>query len=161
MSILYAVMHLKREGILGTYVNSTLGNDEKVIYEARVSFWSTLPLLAAGTIFMLVGLKLPLAFIVGAVFCIAALIRYKTTELAITNKRVIAKFGLVSRNTIEMNLAKIESIQVHQSIEARLFGFGSLILSGAGTPQAPILGIANPLEFRKAFISAQEQLAAK
>ena len=142
---------------MGTYINSTLGNDEKVIYEAHVSFWSTLPMMAAGAIFILLGFAWHLGFVVGIAFCVVAFLRYKTTELAITNKRVIAKFGFISRNTIEMNLPRVESIQVHQGIEARLFGYGSLILSGAGNPQAPVPGIADPMAFRKAFMTAQEQ----
>jgi uncharacterized membrane protein YdbT with pleckstrin-like domain len=86
-----------------------------------------------------------------------AYIRYKTTELAITNKRVIAKSGFVSRHTIELNINRVESLQVSQSLLGRMFNFGTLIISGGGNPQAPITGISNPLEFRKAFTEAQDQ----
>ena len=51
----------------------------------RVSWWSDRHLLAAGMIL------LPVA--VGIVFLAWARIRVKSTELAITDKRVIAKFG--------------------------------------------------------------------
>ena len=36
------------------------------------------------------------------------------------------------------------------------FNFGTLIVSGTGTSHAPILGIAGPMGFRKAFIEAQD-----
>lgn len=123
---------------MASYVENALTKGEQVVYQGKVSIWSLAPLLLFGLIF--------LAFYgLGLLFWAAAAIRYFTTELAITNKRVIAKFGLISRSTIEINLQKIESIQVKQGILGRIFNFGSIVVSGAGNPQAPIPGISNPL----------------
>ena len=134
---------------MGSYVESALTKGEQVVYQGKVSIWSLVPLMLLGLIF--------LAFYgLGLLFWAAAAIRYFTTELAITNKRVIAKFGLISRSTIEINLQKIESIQVNQGILGRIFNFGSIVVSGAGNPQAPIPGISRPLQFRRAFIDTQE-----
>ncbi|MCK2127565.1 PH domain-containing protein, partial [Thauera aromatica] len=75
-----------------------------MVYQGKVSIWSLVPLLLIGLIF--------LAFYgLGLLFWIAAAIKHFTTELAITNKRVIAKFGLISRSTIEINLQKIGTSQ--------------------------------------------------
>ncbi len=93
---------------------------------------------------------------IGLLFGVSATITYYTTELAITNKRVIAKFGFIRRNTVEINISKIESIQIDQGIRGRIFNFGSIIVSGAGNPVAPIPGISSPLEFRKMFFKVQE-----
>jgi hypothetical protein len=60
-------------------------------------------------------------------------------------------------STVEININKVESIQVDQEILGRMFNFGTLIIAGAGNPQAPIPGISEPMEFRKAFIEAQER----
>lgn len=134
---------------MASYVESALTKGEQVVYQGKVSIWSLAPLLLLGLIF--------LAFYgLGLLFWAAAAVRYLTTELAITNKRVIAKFGLISRSTIEINLQKIESIQVNQGILGRIFNFGSIVVSGAGNPQAPIPGISSPLQFRRAFIDTQE-----
>lgn len=134
---------------MASYVESALTKGEQVVYQGKVSIWSLMPLLLLGLIF--------LAFYgLGLLFWAAAAVRYLTTELAITNKRVIAKFGLISRSTIEINLQKIESIQVNQGILGRIFNFGSIVVSGAGNPQAPIPGISSPLQFRRAFIDTQE-----
>jgi len=135
---------------MGSYIENAITKGEKVIYQGRVSVWSLLPLIFLGFIF--IGF-----FGAGLLFWIAAAIRYFTTELAITNKRVIAKFGLISRSTVEINIQKIESIQVNQGIIGRIFNFGSIVISGAGNPQAPIPGISNPLNFRRAFLDAQEE----
>lgn len=135
---------------MASYVENTLIKDEKIIYEGRVSLWSLLPMFLVGLIL------LPFAFI-GLLFWFAALIRYFTTELAFTNKRVIAKFGFISRKTIELNLQKVESLQVNQGVLGRIFNFGTLVISGAGNPQAPIPGISNPMTFRRSFMEYQDQ----
>lgn len=136
---------------MASYVENTLIKDEKIIYRGKISFWSLLPMILLGLIL------LPFAF-VGVLFWLAALARYLTTELAFTNKRVIAKFGFISRKTIELNLSKVESLQVNQGILGRIFNFGTLIISGAGNPQAPIPGISNPMTFRRSFMEYQDQV---
>jgi len=73
-----------------------------------------------------------------------------------SNKRVIAKFGFISRKTVELNISKVESIQVNQGFLGRIFNFGTLVISGAGNPQAPIPGISDPMAFRRAFMESQD-----
>jgi len=135
---------------MSSYVESVIGNGEAVEYEAKVSVWSQLPLL-------ILGLFLLPADGLGLIFWIIAFIRYKTTELALTDKKIIAKFGFIKRDTIEILLPKIESIQVNQSMLGRMLNYGSIIASGAGNPQAPIPGISDPMAFRKKFMEVQEK----
>jgi uncharacterized membrane protein YdbT with pleckstrin-like domain len=137
---------------MASYVENNLTQGETVVYQAKVSVFSLLPLILLGAVFLLAGG-------VGILFWAVALIRYLTTELAITNKRVIAKFGFISRKTIELNISKVESTQVHQGVLGRIFNYGSLIVSGAGNPQAPIPGISDPIGFRRKFNEAQERVA--
>lgn len=126
---------------MGSYVNRNLAAGEEVIYEAKVSWVSQAFLFFLGLAFIsLYGL--------GLIFWALAVINVLTTELAITNRRVIAKFGLVSRKTVELKIDRVESVQVDQSIVGRLFNYGSIVVSGAGGPQAPIPNISSPLEFR-------------
>lgn len=133
---------------MASYIDDALIKDERVLYRGHITLWSVAHLIFFGV------LLLPV--VVGLFLLLAALIRYKTTELAVTNKRVIAKFGFISRHTIELNINKVESIQVSQGIMGRIFNYGSLTISGAGDPQAPIPGISDPMGFRKAFIEAQD-----
>jgi uncharacterized membrane protein YdbT with pleckstrin-like domain len=78
-------------------------------------------------------------------------IRHATSEYANTNKRVIIKVGLISRRTLEMNLSKIESVNVNQSILARLLGYGSIVVIGTGGTREAFHDIADPLIFRRKF----------
>lgn len=133
---------------MASYIDKALIKDERILYRGNISLWSLWLLIFLGVILLPVG--------VGLILLLVVYIRYKTTELAITNKRVIAKFGFISRRTTELNINKVESIQVEQGIAGRIFDYGSLIISGAGDPQAPIPGISDPMRFRKAFIEAQD-----
>jgi len=146
---------------MGSYVQGTLGKDEGVEYEAQVTKWVLLfpAILAFFAFLLMVGLGFPGFGIVAALLVILpSLLYYLTSELAVTNKRVAAKYGFISRQTVELSLSKMESVQVHQSILGRIFNFGTIIVSGAGNPQAPIRGISEPLLFRKAVYEVQEDV---
>jgi len=134
---------------MANYVEKTLVKDEEVIYTGHISFWSLLPLFFVG----LIGLFLPgAAMLIAVLFWVFAALKYLTTELAFTNKRVIAKFGIISQKAIELNIKKVESIQVSQGILGRIFNYGDLLISGVGISQVPIPGISNPMAFRRAFM---------
>lgn len=132
---------------MASYIEGSLLSDETILHQARISLWSMFPLIFFGVILTPV--------VIGLVLLVIAYIRYKTTELAITNKRVVVKTGLISRNIIEINIAKVESVEVAQSVLGRLFDFGSLSISGTGFNEAPIPNISDPMGFRKALTQAQ------
>ena len=87
--------------------------------------------------------------ILAAVTIISGIVRRNATEMAVTNKRVIVKTGIVSRRTFEMLLSKIESIGVEESVMGRTFGFGTVTIRGTGGTPDSFAKIAHPLEFRK------------
>lgn len=148
------------------YVQSTLIHGEKIVYQAHVSKWAMGPRIAVGVLVLFAavmagrGGEVPVAAavlaVLGAIPIVGAFLACSTTELALTNKRVIAKFGLLRRETIELKVARVESVQVRQGILGRLFGYGSLIVAAAGTPCAPIPGISSPMLFRSMIFEAQE-----
>ena len=133
---------------MASYIEGALIENERVIHIGRVSLWSMAHLLVFGVLLQPVG--------IGLILLIMAYIRYQSTELAITNRRVIAKFGFISRRTIELNLNRIEGIEVMQTIPGRILDYGSLLMSGVGSLKEPIHGISQPMEFRKAFMNAVE-----
>lgn len=133
---------------MASYVDNVLIRGESVLHRGQVSLWPHAWKIALGVVLLPVG--------VGLVFLAWVYILYKTTEIAITNKRVIAKFGFITRNTMEINLPKIESVQVDQSLPGRLFDYGTIVVAGAGTPNLSIPGIASPLKFRVCFMEATD-----
>ncbi len=130
-----------------SYTNRVLIEGEQVIYLARLSLWSQFVLILAGIVL------LP-AFGAGLLLLLWAWIICRTTELAITNKRIITKSGIFKRSTMELRLDKIESIKVDQSIMGRILNFGSITIAGTGGDRTPIESIADPLQFQQHFMSA-------
>ena len=78
----------------------------------------------------------------------SATARYLTTEFAITDRRIIAKRGLLRRKSLEVMLPKVESIGVTQSILGRFFGFGTIVVSGTGGTRQKFPNIAEPMKLR-------------
>lgn len=122
---------------MGKYVQQNLGAGEHIVYEAKLHWIIFVSLKALFTLF------------------IPPLIALSTSEFAITNKRVIIKVGLISRRTLEMNLNKIESVNVYQGILGRLLGYGTIVIVGTGGTNEPFHNISDPLTFRKKFQELQ------
>lgn len=78
-----------------------------------------------------------------------SLILILTTEFAITNRRVVAKTGFIRRHTLEMLLAKIESVSVNQNITGRLLNFGTVTVTGTGGTKESFRAIVDPVGVRK------------
>ena len=93
----------------------------------------------------------------GLIILIGAYIRQNTTELAITNRRIIAKYGFISRSTFEIMLARITGCNFDQTILGRILGFGSIIVHGAGGDISPFDVVSDPQGFHKALISVLGQ----
>lgn len=85
---------------------------------------------------------------------IIPLVQQYTDEFVITNKRVIVKKGLIAIWTLEMNLSKIETVNVEQSVIGRIFGYGCLTIIGTGGTREKFFLIRKPVAFRKAFMEA-------
>lgn len=133
---------------MSTYVEQALTRGESVLHLGRTSWWSLSGYLFFGTILAPIG--------VGLVLLAIAWVKQRSTELAVTNKRVITKFGFIQRDTVELNIQKVESVQVQQGILGRMLDFGTIVIAGGGNPQAPVPGIRDPMGFRRAFLEAQE-----
>jgi uncharacterized membrane protein YdbT with pleckstrin-like domain len=148
---------------LASYVESIVGPGEEVLYAGKVSVFAILPSVVGGLLLIAVGVAAtianPLAVtiaVAGLVWLAAGLIRRSSTELAVTDRRVIAKFGFIRRSTVELNIAKIESVRVEQTVAGRMFGYGSVFVTGTGSTMDPIPFISDPLRFRQAVQSASD-----
>lgn len=147
------------------YIKNNLMPKEEVIYVGSVHWIIFVPglILLLVSISLFLGIKLFggdavrsfgfvivwLAMLFSLFFLIEAWIKKISTELAVTTKRVIAKVGFISRNTVELNHSKVESFTVNQSILGRLFDFGTIAINGTGGGMNAIRDIDSPLEFRR------------
>lgn len=153
-----------------SYVEKNLIAGETLVYKTGVH-WSVLfwpfvlvVILAAGGVYCLgwgtfagkieIGtLLLGVAF----VYALFAIMKRNSTEIAVTNRRVIIKTGMAARRSLEIMLQKVESIGVEESTWGRIFGYGTMMIHGTGGTPEPFRKIAHPSQFRK---RVQEQIDA-
>jgi uncharacterized membrane protein YdbT with pleckstrin-like domain len=153
------------------YVRRVLQPGETVVYETRLHWLIYLRAILAlivcgvligGAVATADSQNLSLAlWIAAAIFALLAVsagfvefVRRATTELAVTDHRVIYKTGLLSRHTLEMNRSKVESVDVNQTILGRILGYGTIIVRGTGGSLEPMRRIADPLTFRSHITAA-------
>lgn len=164
-----------------SYVRNNLMPNEKILFSAHVHpavLLSSLSPLTMGTVFLICALGMGRAdrpafgllaalllliaggaFVCSVLLGIRALIILLTTEFAVTNRRVIAKRGLVRRHTLEILLPKMESISVHQDVLGRLLNFGTVTVTGTGGTKESFRAIARPVEVRRWLIRIVEHYA--
>jgi membrane protein YdbS with pleckstrin-like domain len=90
--------------------------------------------------------------LVGLLALLSAAIRRHATEIVVTDRRVIFKRGILARYTVEMNVSKIETVDVDQGFGARLMGYGTVLIRGTGSGIEPLRRIGNPLAIRNAIV---------
>jgi Mg-chelatase subunit ChlD len=137
-----------------SYVSESLAQGERVIVQAKthwIVFFAPFLTFLIG-VFLFNATSIPL--IIAAFVLAWSIAKWLTTELALTNMKVIAKWGVFSSSSIQQFLSKVDGIQVNQSILGRLLDYGSISVLGTGLNVTPIKTIADPLAFRRAFEDA-------
>lgn len=151
-----------------SYVEGNLIPGEKVFYKTGLHWVVLLGPIVVGVFFGLPGLVLligsigetsgsssamaggGLLFIIIAAVCVLlGFLRRKATEMAVTNKRVIIKTGLLRRRTFELLLSKVESIGVDEGLLGRMLGYGTVVVRGTGGTPELFTRVEHPLEFRR------------
>ncbi len=151
-----------------SYVQRVLQPGETLIYQTRLHWlvyarpvgWLVAALVLAGIVLqqrpdmpMLVWAAVLMLFAIAVLDGIAAALRRSTTELAVTDHRVIYKRGIIGRYTIEMARSKVESVDVVQSFLGRVLNFGTILVRGTGGSLEPFRNVEDPLRLRSAIIA--------
>ncbi len=145
-----------------TYVDSILEPGENVRYRTNVSWTIYVPsilLAVCALAVLIVGTNhretLDFSLFVAIFSAIAAMgafipawFRRWTTEIAVTDRRIILKRGFIRRHTIEMNMQKVESVDVDQTLIGRLFNYGNVTIHGTGSSFENLRMIDAPLKLR-------------
>jgi uncharacterized membrane protein YdbT with pleckstrin-like domain len=139
---------------------------ENVIYQGRlhwaVFLWPIVWIVVAIWLFSVGGDSAPIfgtlvLLLIALPMLFDAFVARRTSEFAVTNKRVLIKIGLIRRRSLETLLNKIESIAVDQGIVGRMLDYGTIVVSGTGGSKEPFHRIADPMRFRR---QVQQQIAA-
>jgi uncharacterized membrane protein YdbT with pleckstrin-like domain len=139
---------------MASYVENSLISGEKVEQVASITWTSQ--------IFWIVLAVLTVFTIIGPILCaLIAFLNVRTTELAVTNKKVIGKTGWVARKSIDLPLSKLESFTIDESLLGRLLGYGSVQVSGTGGHRVAIPYIKSPHDFKRVVMSIQDAMHAR
>lgn len=95
------------------------------------------------------------AFVMGLMRFAQMMVTKASTEIAITNNRLIYKRGLVARYVGEMSIDRIEGVNVLQTVWGRLLGYGRIMVRGMGVGEVILPALENPIAFRKAIEKAR------
>ncbi len=127
-----------------------------IVYFTRlhwiIFFWPVVGLLVAIVVHvMLVQLHpLCLIFELGALlWLLITLGTYYFSSLTIKRNRVILQTGIIVRQTVDMPLNKIETIDIRQSILGSILRYGALIITGTGGTRHLINHLDKPLTCRR------------
>ncbi len=82
------------------------------------------------------------------IFLVVDLNKFSATEIALTDKRLLFKEWVFSRNVIELKIDQIESISLKQSFGWMVFNYWTLIITGTWGTDEKIYWINAPLKFK-------------
>ena len=77
-----------------------------------------------------------------------------TTEIVVTDHRLVLKRGWLSRSTVELQLKSIEQVNFYQGLLGRIFDFGKIVVHGTGVDDMILPNIAHPTDLVKAIENA-------
>ncbi len=136
-------------------LNNMLVKGEKIILCARVHgalYWrSVAVLLIAVVLFFYIP---ALSAVIGAagviMLCVAMLTKYYLL-LVVTNKRVLARYGLLQMDVVDIRLSRIESIDLERMLLGHIFGYANVVVAGTGQRVIRVPYIANSEAFRRFY----------
>lgn len=160
---------------LGPYSRSSLAPDELPFYRTSLH-WIIFARFAGAALLAFLFIAMPFAIglqaLLGtelgwfalplpALIMLTPTLAYASSELVITDRRVLIKTGIVRRQTLELFIARVESIGVDQGFFGRMFDYGTVLIRGTGGSEEAFEAIAHPLEFRNTVRRLQTSGASR
>ena len=102
---------------------------------------------------LILGIVL-IPLIIGIFITIYEYLRLRAIELGVTSHRVVRKTGIISRETEEIRLTAIETVDLHQSTWGRLLGFGDVRVTGRGESSMVLQRVVDPVGVKRAIETA-------
>lgn len=127
---------------------------EEVVLRAELHnaiYWKSVAILILGVLVWFFVAR-PLGYLlltVGVIMVVLAIITKHYLLLAITNKRVLARYGLLQMDVVDIRFSKIESIDLERMLPGHLFGYATVVVMGTGQRFIRIPFIANAEAFRR------------
>lgn len=143
------------------YVDRNLNSGEKVCYRGRVSWVAALHRGVIGFILAIIvgsssesGSALAVVgtlALIGSLILIAqGILLRMTTEYAVTDRRVIGKYGLIRQQSVDILLRSMSGAAVSNTVLGRFFSYGNVVIAGTGA-RRELVGLASPKSFKSAI----------
>jgi uncharacterized membrane protein YdbT with pleckstrin-like domain len=125
-----------------SYIEESLSVGEKVEGLFKLHWFAWIPMV----MWIILG---PITFGITWLLALYEFLKLKFLEQGVTNKRVILKKGIIGRKTEEMKLTSIETVEINQGVLGRIFGFGTVRITGRGISDFIFKGIDDPLAVKR------------
>jgi uncharacterized membrane protein YdbT with pleckstrin-like domain len=125
-----------------SYIETSLSEGEKVVKLFRLHWTARLWLV------LWIVLILP-TFGIALLLAIYEWLRLRTLEYGVTNKRVILKKGIIGRQTEEMKIGSIETVEIDQGVLGRMLGYGDVKVTGRGISDVVFKRIDDPMAVKR------------
>ena len=128
-----------------SYLDESLAPGERVV--ARFALHWT----AKGR--LILGIVL-IPIVIGIFIVIYEWLRLRGIELAVTTQRVVYKTGIVGRETEEIRLSALETVDLMQTTWGRMLGYGNVRVTGRGESSLMFTRVADPIGVKRAIETA-------
>ena len=125
-----------------SYIEESLSEGEKVEGLFSLHWFAWMPMV----IWIILGI---VTFGVTWLIAIYEFLRLKFLEQGVTNNRVILKKGIIGRQSDEMKLKSIETVEIDQGVFGRIFGFGTVKVTGRGLSDVRFKSIDDPMAVKR------------
>lgn len=133
-----------------SYIEESLSNGEEIRHLFQLHWFAKVPMV------LWIILAIP-TFGITLLLALWEWLKLRSIEQGVTNKRVILKTGIFSRHSEEMKLTSIETVEIRQGIMGRIFGFGTLNVTGRGISDLVFKNIDDPLDVKRKIESVEPE----
>lgn len=153
-----------------SYIENNLVKGEEIIFVTKLHWWAIIgPAISGFAVVFILGFCvigsssstgssgmsaaiMTFAILMAVISLIGGYLNFQSSEFGVTNRRVLIKTGLIRRKTLELNLNKLESFQIRESILGRVLGYKNLHVTGSGGTKQSFRNVANADIFRRRVV---------
>ncbi len=136
-------------------IEKILVKGEEVILRAELHgaiYWRSVAVLIAALLLLLIAPPLGVLFgVVGFIMLCVAILTQHFLLLAVTNKRILARYGLLQMDVVDIRLSKVESIDLERMLTGHIFGYANVVVMGTGQRLIRVPYIRNADAFRRYY----------
>ena len=137
------------------YIDRHLTPKEKILYRGQIH-WIVFMCPVLLTLFWLIFLRQAGWWVILLPVWLYYFCQYVCAEVVVTNRRLVAKYGMIAVKSASMDLTGIEGVRNDVSILGRILGYGTLMACGKGGKNIGIADLADPEKFQNALYEAME-----